>query len=201
MNLDFDTGSADLWVFSTELPSSESSGQTLYDPSQSSTAQELQGETWNITYGDGSSSSGNVYTDTVTIGGLSVTGQAVELAEQVSAQFVQDTANDGLLGLAFSSINTVMPDQQTTFFDTAISEGLLAANVFTADLQAGKPGSYDFGFIDSSKYSGSITYAGKLAILLAALAYMNTTNTDRPTTSCRYFSRFLGVHRLRIRHR
>ena len=169
MNLDFDTGSADLWVFSTELPSSESSGQTLYDPSQSSTAQELQGETWNITYGDGSSSSGNVYTDTVTIGGLSVPGQAVELAEQVSAQFVQDTANDGLLGLAFSSINTVMPDQQTTFFDTAISEGLLAANVFTADLQAGKPGSYDFGFIDSSKYSGSITYAGELTLLFCSV--------------------------------
>lgn len=159
LNLDFDTGSADLWVFSSELSSSESAGHTVYDPSQSSTAQELQGYTWNITYGDGSSSSGNVYTDTVTVGGVSVTNQAVELAEQVSSQFIQDTANDGLLGLAFSSINTVSPQQQTTFFDTAINEGLLAANVFTADLQAGAPGTYDFGFIDSSKYTGSITYA------------------------------------------
>lgn len=61
--------------------------------------------------------------------------------------------------MAFSSINTVSPQQQTTFFDTAISEGLLAANVFTADLQAGAPGTYDFGFIDNSKYTGSITYA------------------------------------------
>lgn len=159
LNLDFDTGSADLWVFSSELSSSESAGHTVYDPSQSSSAQELQGYTWNITYGDGSSSSGNVYTDTVTVGGISVTGQAVELAEQVSSQFIQDTASDGLLGLAFSSINTVTPQQQTTFFDSAINEGLLAANVFTADLQAGAPGTYDFGFIDSSKYTGSITYA------------------------------------------
>jgi hypothetical protein len=158
LNLDFDTGSADLWVFSSELPSSESAGHTVYNPSRSHTAQELQGYSWNITYGDGSSSSGNVYTDTVTVGGLSVTGQAVELAEEVSSQFVQDTASDGLLGLAFSSINTVLPQQQTTFFDTAISEGLLDANVFTADLQAGGPGSYDFGFIDDSKYTGSITY-------------------------------------------
>lgn len=85
MNLDFDTGSADLWVFSSELSSSESAGHTVYDPSQSGTAQKLQGYTWNITYGDGSSSSGNVYTDTVTVGGVSVTGQAVELAEGVSS--------------------------------------------------------------------------------------------------------------------
>ena len=50
------------------------------------------------------------------------------------------------------------PTQQTTFFDTAINEGVLAQNVFTADLQKGAPGSYDFGFIDSSKYTGDITY-------------------------------------------
>ena len=94
------------WVFSTELPSSESAGHTDYDPSQSNTAQQLNGYTWNITYGDGSSSSGDVYTDDVMVGGVIVTGQAVELASQVSSQFVQDTNNDGLLGLAFSSINT-----------------------------------------------------------------------------------------------
>jgi aspergillopepsin I len=97
------------WVFSSETPSSESAGHTVYDPSLSSTAQELPGYTWNITYGDGSSSSGNVYTDTVTVGGTTVTNQAVELAEQVSTQFQQDTDSDGLLGLAFSSINTGMP--------------------------------------------------------------------------------------------
>lgn len=96
------------WVFSSELPSSQSSGHIVYDPSQSSTAQQLSGATWNITYGDGSSSSGDVYTDTVTVGGTTVTGQAVELAQQVSAQFQQDSQNDGLLGLAFSSINTGM---------------------------------------------------------------------------------------------
>lgn len=96
----------DSWVFSSETPSSEIDGQTTYNPADSSTAKLLQGATWNITYGDGSSSSGNVYTDDVTVGGLTVTGQAVELAEQVSSQFTQDTDSDGLLGLAFSSINT-----------------------------------------------------------------------------------------------
>ncbi|KIX97696.1 uncharacterized protein Z520_06474 [Fonsecaea multimorphosa CBS 102226] len=158
LNLDFDTGSSDLWVFSSELSSSERSGHSIYNPSQSSTAKQLSGATWKISYGDGSSASGNVYTDTVDVGGTTVTGQAVELAEQISSQFEQDTDSDGLLGLAFSSINTVTPQQQTTFFQTAINEGVLEQNVFTADLKKGAPGSYDFGFIDSSKYTGDITY-------------------------------------------
>ncbi|KAJ9619415.1 hypothetical protein, variant [Exophiala oligosperma] len=158
LNLDFDTGSSDLWVFSSELSSSQSRGHSIYDPTKSSTSKELSGATWNISYGDGSGASGNVYTDTVDVGGTTVTSQAVELAETISAQFQQDQDNDGLLGLAFSSINTVKPQQQTTFFDTAIKEGVLEANVFTADLKKGAPGSYDFGFIDSSKYTGDITY-------------------------------------------
>ncbi|KIX06936.1 uncharacterized protein Z518_04912 [Rhinocladiella mackenziei CBS 650.93] len=158
LNLDFDTGSADLWVFSSELPSSQQSGHSIYDPSKSDTAKELEGATWNISYGDGSGASGNVYTDTVDVGGTTVTGQAVELAAQISAQFQQDENNDGLLGLAFSSINTVQPDQQTTFFDTAIQQGVLSQNLFTVDLKKGEPGTYDFGFIDDSKHTGDITY-------------------------------------------
>lgn len=146
------------WVFSTELPSSESSGHNLYNPSDSSSAQQLNGETWQISYGDGSGANGNVYADTVTIGGVTVTSQAVEAAQSVSAQFQQDTQNDGLVGLAFSSINTCQPTQQTTFFQTAINEGILSENLFCADLQKGQPGSYQFGYIDSSKYTGSITY-------------------------------------------
>jgi aspergillopepsin I len=118
----------------------------------------LTGSTWKISYGDGSGASGDVYTDTVNVGGVTVTTQAVEAAQSISAQFQQDTDNDGLLGLAFSSINTVTPKSQTTFFDTAINEGVLSENLFAVDLKKGAPGSYDFGFIDSSKYTGDITY-------------------------------------------
>ncbi|KZF23980.1 aspartic protease pepA [Xylona heveae TC161] len=156
LNLDFDTGSADLWVFSSELPSSEQAGHTVYNPSKSSTAKVKSGYTWSISYGDGSSASGNVYTDTVNVGGTVVSGQAVELAKKVSSEFVQDTQNDGLLGLAFSSINTVQPQQQNTFFANAAPS--LNSPLFTADLKHDAPGSYDFGYIDSSKYTGSITY-------------------------------------------
>lgn len=46
--------------------------------------------------------------------------------------------------------------QETTFFDNIKST--LSAPLFTADLKKGIPGSYDFGFIDDSKYTGHITY-------------------------------------------
>ena len=131
-------------------------GHDIYDPSKSSTSNQLQGYTWNITYGDQSSSSGNVYTDTVTVGQTTFANQAVELAEEVSTQFQQDAGNDGLLGLAFSSINTVQPQQQLTFFDNVKSS--LSAPLFTADLQKGQPGTYGFGAIDDSAHTGDITY-------------------------------------------
>ena len=143
------------WVFSSELPANEQNGHDIYNPASSSTSAILNGQTWSISYGDGSSASGNVYTDVVNVGGTSVTGQAVELAETISSEFAQDQS-DGLLGLAFSSINTVTPNQQQTFFANA--ESSLDSPLFTANLKKGAPGSYNFGYLDSSEYTGDITY-------------------------------------------
>lgn len=118
----------------------------------------MTGSSWEIQYGDGSGASGVVYTDNVEVGGITVKGQAVEVASKISAQFLQDTSNDGLFGLGFSSINTVSPSPQTTWFDSAISQGLFEQNLFTVDLKHGQPGTYDFGYIDDSKYTGGIIY-------------------------------------------
>lgn len=143
-------------MFSSELASASTTGHNVYNPSNSKTSKLLTGETWSISYGDGSSASGNVYADTVSVGKTTATSQAVECAETISSQFQSDTGSDGLLGLAFDAINTVTPDKQKTFFDNAKSS--LLAPLFTANLKKGAPGSYDFGYIDASKYTGSITY-------------------------------------------
>lgn len=94
------------WVFSSFLSATDTTGHEIYDPSRSTTAVQKQGYTWSIRYGDGSGASGDVYTDTVNVGGTSVAGQAVEVATKISAQFRRDVDSDGLLGLGFSSINT-----------------------------------------------------------------------------------------------
>ncbi|KAI1080777.1 secreted aspartic proteinase precursor [Whalleya microplaca] len=156
LNLDFDTGSADLWVFSNELSSQYQSGHSIYTSSKSSTAKKLSGASWSISYGDGSGASGDVYTDVVSIGGVSFDSQAVEAASKISTQFTQDSNNDGLVGLAFSSINTVSPTAQKTFFDNVKSS--LDQPLFAADLKHNTPGSYDFGVADNSKYTGDIAY-------------------------------------------
>ena len=94
------------WVFSSELSSKAIGNHSIYDPSKSETSSKLEGASWNITYGDSSAASGDVYIDTVSIGGAIAKKQAVELASNVSDQFVTDFASGGLLGLGFDSINT-----------------------------------------------------------------------------------------------
>jgi hypothetical protein len=63
--------------------------QVPFDPTKSSTFKELDGATWKISYGDGSSASGDVGTDVIDLGGLKVENQAIELAKQLSQQFAQ----------------------------------------------------------------------------------------------------------------
>lgn len=92
------------WVFSSELPASQRTEHSVYKPGENGT--KMEGSSWKISYGDGSAASGNVYKDTVSIGGVTAYDQAIEAAQQVSQQFTKDVNSDGLLGLAFSHINT-----------------------------------------------------------------------------------------------
>lgn len=151
--MDFDTGSSDLWVMGPKI----TSAAKTYDPADSSTATEMSGASWTISYGDGSSSSGTVYKDKVTIGNLSVADQAVEVATTVSEEFTQDSAMSGLVGLAMSSLNTVKPTAQKTWFDNI--KASLSSEVFTANLNHEKDGTYNFGYLDDSEYTGTIYYA------------------------------------------
>lgn len=156
LNLDFDSGSSDLWVFNTQLAANSQTGHTLFNPQQSTSLKMIQGATFSISYGDGSGAAGNVGTDTVNIGGATVTAQAIEMATAVSQSFVQDTNNNGLVGLAFSKLNTVKPQQQKTFFDNVMPS--LAQPVFTADLRKAAVGAYTFGNIDATKFNGTMAW-------------------------------------------
>ena len=161
-SLDFDTGSADLWLWSTELPSSTTSKppspHTIYDPTKSSTYKATEGSTWKISYGDGSSASGSVGTDNVNVGGLVIKNQSIELANELSTQFAQDTS-DGLLGLAFGSINTVSPTPVQTPVENMISQDDIPKDeeLFTAYLGAEKASEesfYTFGYLDQTALNG-----------------------------------------------
>lgn len=154
--LDFDTGSSDLWVFSNQLSASQQAGHSIYNPFLSSTAKELTGSTFKISYGDNSGASGNVYTDKVAVGGVTVTSQAVEAAQSISAQFQQDSSLDGLLGLAGPRDNQISPVPQAPFFRNARAS--LSQKSFAAYLKPGTAGAYDFGFLNPAHYTGNVYY-------------------------------------------
>ncbi|KAK3290433.1 penicillopepsin [Chaetomium fimeti] len=156
VNVAFDSGSADLWVFSTQLPTISKIGHQAYDPSLSRTFKPMPGANFSILYGDGTGASGNVGTDTVDVGGAAVAGQAVQMATAVSDAFVTDTHVSGLLGLAFSQLNTVKPVRQRTFFENVMPA--LAQPLFTVDLRRNTTGAYEFGRIDGSKFVGRLAW-------------------------------------------
>lgn len=58
---------------------------------------------------------------------------------------------------ASNRTSIVSPKAQSTFFDNA--ESSLNSPLFAAYLPVNADGAYDFGYTDSSKYTGSITYA------------------------------------------
>ncbi|KAF7722967.1 hypothetical protein EC973_002478 [Apophysomyces ossiformis] len=153
--LDFDTGSSDLWVAST-LCQNCGSGQTLFDPSSSSSFQESS-QTWQISYGDGSTANGVLGTDTVVLGGLAIQGQTIDVAEQESSQF-QSGPISGLLGLAFDTITSVQGIK--TPVDNLISQGLISEPIFGVFLgkdSEGGGGEYVFGGYDSNHIGGQLT--------------------------------------------
>ncbi|KAL1310706.1 hypothetical protein AAFC00_000964 [Neodothiora populina] len=158
LTLDFDTGSSDLWVWSSKLSESiqsrgKKAGHSIFDPSKSSTWKASSGSTWQISYGDSSSASGTVGFDTVNIGGLVIKNQGIEIADQMSSQFTSGPG-DGLLGLAWGSINTVQPEPVKTPVENMISQDDIPkeSELFTACLSgykdSGEESFYTFGFID-----------------------------------------------------
>ena len=129
---------------------------TRYDSTKSSTYVK-DGRAWSISYGDGSTASGVLAYDTVTLGGLAIKKQTIELASKESSSFASDPI-DGLLGLGFDTITTVSGIK--TPVDNLISQGLISSPVFGVYLGKstnGGGGEYVFGGYDSSKFTGSLS--------------------------------------------
>lgn len=117
----------------------------------------MGGSSWQISYGDGSSASGIVVTDSLTIGDITVNHQAIECAQRLSPSF-QSSAGDGLLGLAMGNINTVLPQRVQTPVENMITQKHITNPLFTAYLGSWRDAAeddkgesfYTFGYIDQA---------------------------------------------------
>lgn len=139
------------------IKTGHASGHNIFDPSKSSTWKDI-GSTWQIRYGDGSTAHGVVGTDVVNIGGIQLCNQGVELAKSLSPSFV-DSKGDGLLGLAFGSINTVQPAPVKTPVENMVEQSDIPkdAELFTAYLTNSKDNTapcYTFGYVDQELVNG-----------------------------------------------
>ena len=156
----------------------------MYSPGNSSTAKKLANQNWKISYADGSGASGIVYTDKVQIGNTFVQTQAVESATKVSSDFVGETFSSGILGMAFSGGNTVRPTRQKTYIENI--QNSLSSPIFTANLQKEKPGTYQFGYIDDTAFTGSIQYTpvtkGSVFWQFTSSGYQVGTGTFKKTS-------------------
>ncbi|KIO26680.1 hypothetical protein M407DRAFT_74222 [Tulasnella calospora MUT 4182] len=150
MTVDIDTGSADLWV-PVNCPDCPHPG---YQADKSSTYQET-GDDFAVQYGTGEVS-GVLAQDRVSVGSLVVDNQYFGAVDHESEDF-NATPNDGLIGMAFSSVAS---SGQPTFFENLIKANKVAAPLFSLHLTRHKTtgSTLCLGCYDSSKAVGPVTW-------------------------------------------
>ncbi|KAI5475211.1 hypothetical protein MNV49_001722 [Pseudohyphozyma bogoriensis] len=151
--INFDTGSADLWVPSYN--SSLAGTHSTYDPADSSTSSPVNG-TYGILYGDGSTTSGPIFSDTVSVAGLSVKKQVFAAVTEESDSF-STLLYDGIMGLGFKSLSKL---GATTFFGNLEASGQIRSNVFSMRIASTEEGGSELmlGGVDRKKFSGDMEW-------------------------------------------
>ncbi|KAE8236590.1 hypothetical protein A4X06_0g9500 [Tilletia controversa] len=138
----FDTGSTDTVVT-----------RGAYVPERSSTSVRTS-KRFNAIYADGTSASGIVYKDTVTIGGLQAPSAAIGLSDSQFLDPENEGGNQGISGLAFQNASEF---KLPGFFDSLSSAGVLSAPVFSFRL-ATTGSTLTLGGYDKAHISGAITW-------------------------------------------
>ncbi|KAI9354267.1 aspartic peptidase domain-containing protein [Zopfochytrium polystomum] len=154
--LDLDTGSSDTWFRGPNCKSSDQScglsSQTKVNTAD--TTLKATSYTWSTLYGSGSVG-GKVYTGPVAMAGLSAT---ISLGVSTSETGFSGVG-DGLMGLAYASISEIASAgaSNTNWIDAL----KLSTNEFAFYLSrasGGDNGEVTVGGVDTSKYTGSISY-------------------------------------------
>ncbi|KAF9096650.1 Type I transmembrane sorting receptor [Mortierella sp. GBA35] len=131
LNMNFDTGSSDIWLASSTCKTPACSAHAQFNPKKSKTfRKDSQNRRFQIAYGDRSYAIGDIASDIVGVGGVNLR-QTIGLATNESAQFAVSKM-DGMFGLTFSNLESV-PGVKT-FMDNAIAQKAVALPVVSAYL-------------------------------------------------------------------
>lgn len=157
--LQIDTGSSDLWVNVATSEECESKG----DPcsvagtyaANSSSSYEYVNSLFNITYVDSSGAAGDYATDTVVIGGSTISAQQFGIGYSSSSE-------NGVMGVGYADNEAcdAVPGctQYSNVPQRMVQSGLINSNAYSLwlnDLDA-STGSILFGGVNSDKYTGTL---------------------------------------------
>jgi hypothetical protein len=157
--LHIDTGSSDLWVNVANSQQCENTQKYdcaisgTYAPNSSSTY-EYVNSLFNISYVDGSGSSGDYVTDVFRIGGASLQNQ------QLGVGYVS-SSEEGILGIGYPTNEAILQYSRQPYVNVPqhmMQSGLINTNAYSLwlnDLDASK-GSILFGGVNTEKYTGSL---------------------------------------------
>lgn len=157
--LHIDTGSSDLWVnvatsaLCEDTQQDDCSVSGTYAPNSSSTY-EYVNSLFNISYVDGSGSSGDYATDNFYIGGAELPGQQFGIGYVSSSE-------EGILGIGYAANEAIIEYTRETYVNVPqhmMQAGLINTNAYSLwlnDLDASK-GSILFGGVNTEKYTGSL---------------------------------------------
>lgn len=148
-----------------------------YDPTSSSTSEAL-GEGTVFQYADTTTVELNYYTDTIDIGGLTITKQQFGVANVTNATSL------GIMGMGPNPGYGYNVTQETYSYilDTMASQGQIASRAFSLDLRDydNATGSIIFGGLDKKKFSGSLQTLPLESVQMYSPSYDNgkTSFTD-----------------------
>ncbi|KAG9234016.1 aspartic peptidase domain-containing protein [Amylocarpus encephaloides] len=157
-----DTGSSDVWVPSNSAPictptmqSSEGCDGGSFNPGLSSTFENVGQNEFNISYVDGTGSTGDYFQDTFSIGGATIKNFEMGLA-------TQGTIGTGIMGIGYNNSEAnVVTGNGTVYANmpfALVDQGLIPTEAYSLwlnDLQS-STGSVLFGGIDTTKYTGTL---------------------------------------------
>ncbi|KAG8212929.1 aspartic peptidase domain-containing protein [Butyriboletus roseoflavus] len=172
-----DTGSSDAWVIAASSPLPH--GHRTYDASESSTSRDLHSP-FNITYGEGEVA-GDMYEDTVKVGGYEIANQKFGVAYVESLNFWSffGFPADGIAGLGFPEIssmggNTLMQNlNESSLLPQRFFGFKLSTEPGESKLTIG--GADDAAFVSDTLVSVPVTKEGYWQIYLGGISRPNHT--------------------------
>ncbi|KAH8669449.1 aspartic peptidase domain-containing protein [Tricladium varicosporioides] len=200
LQVQIDTGSSDVWVPSSSLqicsqPVSSGGGCDggTFNSRASSTFLDVEQNGFNISYVDGTGSTGDYFQDTFSIGGATIKSFQMGLA-------TDGTIGQGIMGIGYNNSEANVETGNGTIYanlpNALVDQGVInteAYSLWLNDLES-STGSVLFGGIDTAKYMGNLmsvnVYASSrsrrvtsFTVAFTSLSATSKSGTDQLTSS------------------